>query len=273
AEKGDFGQISRFGYLTGRLLAQLGVNFDLAPVLDLDHFPEEKNGLRGRCWGRGSQEVIDRAGLFNRWLRKQGVLGCGKHFPANGRARADTHFDLPVADCSLEDLLREDLLPYTALGPELDAVLASHVMFPQLDAEKPASLSRRVMTGLLRDQLGFEGLVLTDDLDMGAIGKTYGRGEDVRLAVEAGVDLALICHRTETVPQALEALAEVSAGRREETWRRLEKARKKLRKGPVVFSEKAWREVNEELVALTREVIGEERFVVAGEVSSPVETY
>ena len=272
ATLGNAMQISQFGALTGRFLDMLGINFNLAPVLDLDHFPELKNGLRGRCWGRGSQEVIDRAGLFNRWMRKNGVLGCGKHFPGNGRAVTDTHHELPVADCSLEELLREDLLPYTALAPELDGILASHVNFLKLDAGVPASLSKRILTGLLRDQLGYEGLILTDDLDMGAIAKNYGRGPDVRMAVDAGADLALICHQTETLPEAVAALAGVSLDRVEATEKRLHKARKRLSRVPA-FTEKAWEKANEDLRAMTKEVTGSERFEIDGEALSPVEEY
>lgn len=272
AERGNFHQISQFGALTGRFLELLGINFNLAPVLDLDHFPDLKNGLRGRCWGRDSQDVIDRAGLFNRWMRKNGVLGCGKHFPGNGRALADTHHELPVADCSLAELLREDLLPYTALAPELDGILASHLDFLQLDSGVPASLSRRILTGLLRDQLGYEGLILTDDLDMGAIAKNYGRGADVRQAVEAGADLALICHQTETLPEALKALEGVSDHLVYDTEKRLKKARKRLGKQPL-FTEAAWEKVNEDLRVLTKEVTGSDRFSVEGEAHSPVEEF
>jgi len=270
--KANYKQISQFGAFTGQLLEQLGINLNFAPVLDLDHFPDTNNGLRGRCWGKDSQTVINNAGLFNRWMRKNGVNGCGKHFPTNGLALSDPHHDLPIADISLADLLKEDLLPYTALMPELDGIMACHLNFPQLDPKYPASLSRRILTGLLRDQLGYNGLIFTDDLDMGAIVNSYGRGPDVKLAIEAGADLALICHQTESIPQALEALQTVSVGTIDDVIRRVEKYQNKL-KPPPIFSEKRWLQINEDLTRLTTEVIGEDRFTLDRPSQSPVEDY
>ncbi len=272
ADKGTFAQISTFGALTGQLLELLGINFNFAPVLDLDHHPNENNGLRGRCWGNDSQSVIDKAGLFNRWMRKNGVYGCGKHFPTNGLALSDPHHELPVADISREDLLKEDLLPYTALMPELDGIMACHLHFPQLDSEYPASLSKNILTGLLRNQLGYEGLILTDDLDMGAIVNHYGRGPDVRLALEAGADLALICHQTDSIPAVLKDLAQLPAGILDDASKRVDKARRKLSKPPE-FSESRLETVNQKLVELTRETIGTEYFEPAHSPQSPVEKY
>lgn len=261
-------QIARFGALTGQLLEILGINFNFAPVLDLDHFPEQNNGLRGRCWGRDSQTVINNAGVFNRWMRKQKILSCGKHFPTNGLALSDPHHDLPVADISRADLLKEDLLPYTALMPELDAIMACHLNFPRLDPEMPASLSRPILTGLLRDQLGYEGLILTDDLDMGAIVQNYGRGNDIKLALQAGADIALVCHEMASLPAALDSL-EIHD---DDSLRRIEKRRNKLHRPPD-FTATRWDEINEQMTELTREVIGQDRFDPARPSQSPVEDY
>lgn len=262
-------QIACFGAFTGQLLELLGINLNFAPVLDLDHHPDQNNGLRGRCWGSDSQKVIDHAGTFNRWMRKQGILSCGKHFPTNGLALSDPHHSLPVADISLESLLKEDLLPYTALMPELDAIMACHLNFPQLDPEMPASLSHRILTGLLRDQLGYNGLILTDDLDMGAIVDHYGRGRDIELALNAGADIALVCHKMESLP---EVLPKLSATNDYDSLRRIEKRRNKL-KQPPRFTDGRWNEINEQLTGLTREIIGHDRFDPATPTQSPVEDY
>ena len=262
-------QISQFGALTGQFLELLGINLNFAPVLDLDHFPGEQNGLRGRCWGDNSQDVITRAGLFNRWMRKQQVLSCGKHFPTNGLARNDPHHDLPVADISRADLLKEDLLPYTALMPELDCIMACHLHFPQLDSERPASLSHPILTGLLREQLGYQGLILTDDLDMGAIVNHYGRGNDLKLALEAGADLALVCHDLDSLPGTL---ADLSVRPDDEALIRIEKQRNKL-SPPRNFTTARWEEINEHLTELTREVTGQDRFTPTAPTQSPVEDY
>jgi beta-N-acetylhexosaminidase len=240
AAKPDWEHIARAGEATADLLRMLGLNLNFAPVLDLDHFPETQNALRQRCWGRDPQDVIDRAGMWNRWTRKRGMLGCGKHFPACGRAMSDPHEDLPFSHATKEEMMREDVIPYTALMPELDAVMLAHVMFPEIDSEFPASLSKRIVTGWLRDQLGFDKhLVMTDDLDMGAIMNRYGRGEDVKLAIAAGNDLAMICHRTETAETAAKAIAELPLGVRDDARARVEAFRKKL-SPPTQFTQRNW---------------------------------
>jgi beta-N-acetylhexosaminidase len=251
---GDPVKIAEAGAFTADLLRLLGINLDFAPVLDLDHFPGTQNALRGRCWGRDPQRVIDHAGQWNRWLRKRSVASCAKHFPAGGRARSDPHHDLPSSPATLEELLREDVIPYTALMPELDAIMLAHVEFPNIDPEFPASLSPRMIRRFLRDQLGFDRhLVLTDDLDMGAITRRYGRGQDVKLAIEAGNDLALICHRTDTAETAAAAIAELPQWMIEEAHDRLERFRRKLHP-PLAWSEKKWHQTCDSLAKLAAEV-------------------
>jgi beta-N-acetylhexosaminidase len=240
AAAGNLPKIADAGALTGDLLRLLGFNLNFAPVLDLDHFPETQNALRGRCWGRDPQRVIDYGGQWNRWLRKRSVASCGKHFPACGRAQSDPHHDLPSSPATLEELLREDVIPYTALMPELDAIMLAHVDFPNIDPDFPASLSPRIIRKFLRDQLGFDHhLVLTDDLDMGAITRRYGRGQDVQLALTAGNDLALICHRTDTAELAAQAIAELPNRITDEARERVEKFRSKLH-SPLTWSEPKW---------------------------------
>lgn len=262
-------QIARAGEATAELLRMLGLNLNFAPVLDLDHFPGVQNALRQRCWGRDSQDVINRAGMWNRWTRKRGMLGCGKHFPACGRAMSDPHEELPFSDATKDEMMAEDVIPYTALMPELDAVMLAHVMFPRIDADFPASLSRKIVTGWLRDQLGFDKhLVMTDDLDMGAIMNRYGRGEDVKLAIAAGNDLAMICHRTDTAEAAAKAIAELPLGIRDDALARLERFRKKMSR-PLDFSQGKWDALCEKIAAI-REVIPEPE---AGDERSSVTRY
>jgi len=225
--------IARAACATADLLSMLGVNLDFAPVLDLDHHPGMQNALRGRCWERDCQRVIDHAGMWNRWLRKRGIAGCGKHFPAGGRATSDPHHDLPSCDATIDDLLAEDVLPYTALMAELDAVMPGHVRFPEIDPDFPASLSPRMIRGFLRDQLGFDDhVVITDDLDMGAITRLYGRGQDARLAIEAGNDLAMICHNTESAALAAKAIGELPYWLRDESLARISRLRRKFPEPP-----------------------------------------
>jgi beta-N-acetylhexosaminidase len=269
AAQADPNTIARAGMLTADLLRLLGFNLNFAPDLDLDHHPTLQNALRGRCWGRDPQRVIDHAGMWNRWHRKRSVLTCGKHFPACGRALSDPHHDLPSSDATLAELLREDVLPYTALMPELDAIMLAHVEFPNIDPKFPASLSKRIITNFLRGQLGFDHhLVLTDDLDMGAITNRYGRGQDVKLAIEAGNDLALICHQIDSAETAAKSIAEVHSTILDEAERRLNRFRKKLA-GPLLWSESKWEQTCNEINELAAGVPSAK----AAEASSPVADY
>jgi beta-N-acetylhexosaminidase len=256
AAHGDYGRIADAATLTADLLRLLGCNLNLAPVLDLDHHPDHQNALRGRCWGRDPQRVIDWAGHWNRWLRKRHVAGCAKHFPAGGRALSDPHHDLPSSPATLDELLRGDVIPYTALMPELDAVMLAHVRFPNIDPELPASLSPRIIRGFLRDQLGFDNhLVLTDDLDMGAITARHGRGEDVKLAISAGNDLAMICHRAlETAETAARAISELPVWMADEARARVERFRRKKLHHPLAWSDTRWETTCSALAKLAAEI-------------------
>lgn len=246
--------IAQAGALTADLLRLLGVNMNFAPVLDIDHFPGLQNALRERCWGRDPQRIIDHAGQWNRWLRKRSMTSCAKHFPSCGLAQSDPHHDLPIARVSKDELLRCDILPYTALMPELDAVMTSHVRFPLLDAEHPASLSHAIIHDFLRRQLGFDHhLVLTDDLDMGAIQQAYGPGADVKQAIHAGNDIALICHQMERADAAVAALHELPETILEDSQKRIARFRKKLQ-GPLKWSDAAWRKTCEEIQQLRDQV-------------------
>ncbi len=250
----DMGKIADAGAFTGDLLRLLGCNLNFAPVLDLDHFPEAQNALHGRCWGRDPQRVIDHAGQWNRWMRKRSVASCAKHFPACSRALSDPHHDLPSSSATMEDLLREDVIPYTALMPELDSIMLAHIEFPNIDPDFPASLSPRIIRRFLRDQLGFDKhLVLTDDLDMGAITQRYGRGQDVKLAIEAGNDLAMICHNTSTAEIAATAIAELPNWMIEEAHTRVKHLRRKLH-SPLRWSESEWTRAYDQLARLNADV-------------------
>jgi len=247
AAHGDPNLIARAGAATATLLRLLGINLDLAPVLDLDHFPDRANALRGRSWGRDPQRVIDHAGMWNRWLRKRSLASCAKHFPAGGRAESDPHHELPVCHADREQLLAEDIIPYTALMPEIDAVMLAHIQFPRLDPELPASLSPAVVDGLLRRQLGFDRhLVLTDDLDMGAIADRFPEQRDIDLALAAGNDLAMICHRLERAETAASVAARRPLGERIDREQRLERFRDRLH-APLTWRDSIWTDTCNEL--------------------------
>ena len=267
---GNMGLIADAGAFTADLIRLLGFNLNFAPVLDIDHFPEKSNALRGRCWSSETQRVIDYAGHWNRWQRKRHLAGCGKHFPAGGLTRSDPHHELPQADASIEDLLRADVLPYTALMPELDAIMVAHVEFPRIDPKLPASLSPRIIRDFLRCQLGFDHhLVLTDDLDMSAITKRFGRGEDAKLAIQAGNDIALICHQTESAELAAKAIAELPHATIDDALQRIEHFRRNKLYGPLLWSDAQWHKTCEAIEAINKQLPHED----AGPTQSPVEDY
>jgi beta-N-acetylhexosaminidase len=194
------GDIPRDGRAIGECLRDLGIDLNFAPVLDLES--DSDNALRERCWGRTPAEVIAGAGKFLDDLQFTGVTGCLKHFPGLGGATLDSHDDLPVISRDLT----EDLKPFAALLPRARAVMVGHGVYPLLDPKMPASLSRRIVTGLLREELGFRGEVLTDDLEMGAIAAAMPFAEAVRAAAQAGADRLLVCHNEDRIMAAYETL-------------------------------------------------------------------
>ena len=257
-EKGDVDLVRQHGQITGRLLRLFGFNLDLAPVLDISFDDEADNSLRGRCYGRTVQEVNCLAGAFNDGLREQGIASCGKHFPGYSAAEVDAHHDLPRIARSREELEREELAVFRHFAGRVDSMMICHGWYPCFDEEKrPASLSPRVVTTLLREELGFEGLIMTDDFDMGAIYNEYSLEETIRLAIAAGNDLAMICHRVDAIGEAQEALARLPAAQTKQALEQVARFKGRLHP-PVEFSEDAFRLINEEIWSLRVAVLGEE---------------
>ena len=205
-----------FGRTLGRWLHQFCVDIDFAPVFDLE-LTSADNALRDRCWGKNADEVIAWAGAFIEGLEREGVASCPKHFPGLGGATLDSHEKLPTIDRNLT----EDIEPYRHFMRRLTAIMVGHGGYPSLD-DKPASLSRAVVTGLLRQQLGFDGLVLTDDLEMGAINSFE---DAVAEAVTAGADMVLVCHTPEKALAAHEVLSKMPQARLAESRRRIQQFR------------------------------------------------
>ena len=168
--------------------------------------------MRGRCYGNSVGQVVENAALFNDALRATGVLSCGKHFPGYSRAPLDAHHELPEIALTREELEQHELAVFRHFVTDVDSMMVGHGLYPGLGAgDLCSSLSRKVVHELLREELGFEGLVMTDDLDMGAILNHHGLEETIRLAITAGNDLAMICHRVECVEEAFKHLERVPA--------------------------------------------------------------
>jgi beta-N-acetylhexosaminidase len=194
----------------GRLVADevraLGFNTDFAPVLDLQ-FEASKNVLTSRTVSADPTKAVLYAREFLRGLRDGHVVGCGKHFPGLGEGNLDSHIELPSIDKPWKRLWKEDLLPYRKLQSDLPFVMVAHAAYPQVSGEKlPASLSKKWMSGVLRKKLGYRGLIITDDLDMGGVLAAAPVEEAAVETLRAGADIFLVCHKEANVRRAFEAV-------------------------------------------------------------------
>lgn len=277
-EKGDLELIRTHGQLTGQVLRMFGFNLDLCPVLDISFDDEADNSLKGRCYGATPKEVIDNASVFNHAMRKEGILSCGKHFPGYAAAECDPHHELPVINKTLEEMEALELVPFRALLPDLDSLMTCHSHYPCWDADRPrwpASLSGNVIGQFLRNQLGYEGLVMTDDLDMGAILNEVTFEDTIRACIEAGNDLAMICHRVELVEKAAEVIRTLPGPVLHDALERIHKAKKKMA-SPFQWSLERFQEIDAKIWDLRVATLGEERariLSVEDGKRSPVETY
>lgn len=182
----------RYGRCTGRDARALGLNWVLGPVCDVNNNPANPV-INVRAWGDDAASAGALAAAFVRGAQAEKVLTCAKHFPGHGDTSSDSHLTLPLLPHSRERLAAIELPPFQqAIAAGVASVMTAHLMLPALDPEQPATLSKPVLTGLLRQQLGFGGLVVTDALVMDAITSRYGAGEAAVLALEAGADLVLM---------------------------------------------------------------------------------
>jgi beta-N-acetylhexosaminidase len=275
-DKDDVELIRRHGDITGRLLRLFGFNLDLCPVLDISFDDNADNSLRGRCYGKNVDQVVRNAGAFNEAMRGQGMASCGKHFPGYSAAKSDAHYQLPRIDRTREQLDQNELAVFREFVDDVDSMMICHGWYPCFESKKtPATLSRRIITDLLRKELGFEGLIMTDDLDMGAILTAYQLEDTIRLVVAAGNDLAMICHR---IPEIENVHRILGALRREQIDRALKSVAhfKKNFTPPDEFSEAAFRKIDNEIRELRMAVLGEERAAIRSVEDgklSPVERY
>ncbi|OPZ63879.1 MAG: putative lipoprotein YbbD precursor [Firmicutes bacterium ADurb.Bin506] len=211
---------TQLSMLCSRIMAQemlqMGLNMNLAPVLDVNNNPDNP-GIGVRSYGESPELVAELGVAAIEGSQRVGVMATAKHFPGKGDVTIDSHLDLPTVAHDMERLEKVELLPFkAAIEAGIGAIMTAHVFFPAVEPEPllPATLSEKVLTGLLREKLGFEGIVITDDLYMGAISKAFGVGEAAIRAIIAGADIALMCHHPEQQEQAIgEILAAVRSGR------------------------------------------------------------
>src|SRR5579864_5810467 len=158
-------------------LRAAGCNLDFAPMLDL-HMNPESPVTKDRSFGADPQLVAAMGAAFARGLHSGGVLSCAKHFPGHGDAAVDPHLDLPVFDGTMERLETTELVPFAAaVAAGVPLVMSAHILLPRIDPDVPASFSRAILDGVLRRRLNFDGVILADDLGMGAIANRHGAGE------------------------------------------------------------------------------------------------
>ena len=197
-----------FAQITARELNSIGVNMNMAPVLDVA--PESISSVMCKRVFAGDPQKVALMGVtVIDHLQAHGIIAVGKHFPGIGRTVLDSHEELPELDIAPELLADSDLVPFkAAVDAEVGGIMLSHIRYPRLDPAWPASLSPAIAQNLLRDQWGFEGLVITDDLDMGAIVKHYDLPAIVRQCLTAAVDILLICHSSPKIAEAHQTILE-----------------------------------------------------------------
>ncbi len=199
----------------GEGLRDLGFNWDFAPVLDVNN--NSRNPVIGdRAYGSDPALVAAMGAAAVRGFQEDaGILACGKHFPGHGDTDTDSHHALPRIGHDRVRLEAVEMVPFrAAIEAGLAAVMTSHILFPALDPALPATLSPAILTGLLRGELGFEGLIITDDLEMKGVADGWGAAEAAVLAVAAGADVLLCCHTEETQREIQQALVQaVATGR------------------------------------------------------------
>ncbi|MCW3791057.1 beta-N-acetylhexosaminidase [Paenibacillus sp. LS1] len=201
--------------ILGRELKSIGIDMNLAPVVDVNN--NALNPVIGvRSYGENAESVATHGAAAITGYQLQGIAATAKHFPGHGDTAVDSHLGMVTVPHNRNRLEQIELLPFRrAIEAGVDAIMTAHVIFPTIEPEPiPATLSRKVLTGLLREEMGFEGIIITDCLEMHAISKPYGVAEAAIRAVEAGADLILVSHTLQDQIAAVEAIVQaVRTGR------------------------------------------------------------
>src|SRR6476659_5388270 len=268
-QHGDLAAARSLGRVTGEILRMLGFNLNFAPVMSImtDDRDLLSNGLYSRSFGRSPGEVLGYTTVYMRGLQGTGCLGCLKHFPGIGAGEVDSHEQMPIVKLSHDDLIAQDLAPYIELFQRRDdrirCVMVSHGGFPNIDIREettggllePASLNYNIVTKLLGEELGYNHLVVTDDLEMGAILRHYDIGDAAVKAALAGEDMLLICATPERIRRGHEALLEaardgrLSEDRIQQTLQRIART-KAIMEEPVPLNLDRFKELSDEVAKL-----------------------
>jgi beta-N-acetylhexosaminidase len=237
---GDPSLARRFAAALAAELRAVGITLDYAPVLDIHTNP--KNPVIGdRALAEDADGVARLGAAIVRGLQENGVAACGKHFPGHGDTSVDSHLDLPLVEHPPDRIRRVECVPFReAIRAGVAFIMTAHVLVPSLDEESPATLSRTIVQGMLREELAYEGVIVSDDLEMKAVAKSHAVQDSAVLAVAAGCDAALICGGDiETQATALEALVHAVEANRisyrqvEDSLTRLRRAKERFLATPV----------------------------------------
>jgi len=200
----------KHGAIIGKICSALGFNVNFAPVLDLA-LGASRKVMNSRSVSESPDEVIASAREFLAGLASRKVIGAGKHFPGLGEGRVDSHRHLPVIRKPFQKLWAEDLVPYRRMRRELRMVLVGHANYPEVTRDRqPASLSKKWITDILRHKIGYRGLIVSDDLEMGGVLKAAPTAQAAVEFIGAGGDLALVCHQQKNVEAAFEAIVKTA---------------------------------------------------------------
>lgn len=193
------------GKVIGEEISSLGFNMDFAPVLDINSNPV----IGDRSFG-DNETIVSKLGIATmKGLKDSNVIATVKHFPGHGDTSVDSHVGLPVVENDLERLKSFELVPFQkAIDEGVDMVMVSHIMLPKIDENDPATLSKTIVTDILRKDMNYNGVVVTDDMTMGAIINNYDIGEAAVKSINAGVDIVMVCHQYENVTKVIDAIKE-----------------------------------------------------------------
>jgi beta-N-acetylhexosaminidase len=272
-QHGDLAAARSLGSITGEVLRMLGFNMNFAPVMSImtDDRDLLSNGLYSRSFGRSPGEVLGYTTVYMRGLQGAGCVGCLKHFPGIGAGEVDSHEQMPVVQLSHDDLIAQDLAPYIELFQRQDdrvrCVMVSHGGFPNIDIKQevaggllsPASLNYNIVTRLLREELGYQHLVVTDDLEMGAIVRHCEIDQAVERAFLAGEDMLLICASPEKIRRGYHALlaaakeGKLPTERVQASLKRIA-AMKETVQPPLPFDRKRYQTLSEDVVQLNKKL-------------------
>lgn len=184
--------IESLAYVTGRELHAMGVNMNLAPVLDLTPIPDSSI-IGDRAWGDDAGMAAEFAGRYVRGMTRAGVVTTAKHFPGHGVTRVDSHGRLPIVSYTMDDLRGKELIPFAeSIAAGVPVVMTAHILFPEIDPDYPVTISEVFLQDLLREEMGFEGVVISDGLEMGALAANFDIDTTLERAIRSGVDLILL---------------------------------------------------------------------------------